>query len=130
MTNEPRFHPVYRSLNKPLAILGVERRLFFVTLILAAAMLNFFASLRAALLVFAAFYCLARWASVTDEQILHILLNSSRFRLRYDPSKFQPFDLVRIRRDQTGQARLRITAKPAPCTPTRRPSHLSVPRSF
>jgi type IV secretory pathway VirB3-like protein len=103
MTNEPRFHPVYRSLNKPLAILGVERRLFFVALIMAGATLNFFASLMAALLIFAALYCLARWATVTDERILHILLNSSRFRLRYDPSKFEPFNVVRILRDQTGK---------------------------
>jgi hypothetical protein len=30
MPNEPRVHPVYKSINKPLAIWGVERRLFFL----------------------------------------------------------------------------------------------------
>ena len=36
MPNEPRFHPVYKSINRPLTIWGVERGLFFLALIMAA----------------------------------------------------------------------------------------------
>ena len=33
MANEPSFHTVYRSINKPLMIWGAERRLFFLALV-------------------------------------------------------------------------------------------------
>ena len=38
-------HRVYKSINKPLTIWGVERRLFFLALIVGAATFNFFGSL-------------------------------------------------------------------------------------
>jgi hypothetical protein len=37
--------------------------------------------------MFLALYLLARWATMTDPQILRILLNSSKFKPRYDPAK-------------------------------------------
>jgi hypothetical protein len=87
MSNEPRIHPVYKSINKPLTIWGAERSLFFLALIMGGATFNFFGSLLSGIVMFAALYCFARWATVTDAQILRILLNSSRFRVRYDPAK-------------------------------------------
>ena|SRR5437660_7281532 len=87
MSTEPRFHPVYKSVNKPLTIWGAERRLFFLALVLGSATFNFFGSLMSGLVMFAALYFFARWATVTDPQILRILLNSSKFRLHYDPAK-------------------------------------------
>jgi type IV secretory pathway TrbD component len=80
-------HPVFRSLNKPLTILGVERRLFFLAAIAGAATFNLFGSLLGGLLMFAVLYLLARWATATDPQILRILFNSSRFKAQYDPAK-------------------------------------------
>ena len=80
-------HPVYRSLNKPLTIMGAERRLFFLAAIIGAATFNLFGSLLGGLVMFAVLYILARWATATDSQILRILLNSSKFRPQYDPSK-------------------------------------------
>ena len=100
MTDEESFHPVYRSLNKPLVILGAERRLFFLAMVMAGTTLNFFGSLLAAVLMFSALYAIVRWATVTDEQILRIFLNASRFKLRYDPGRFEPYSVVRIRHDQ------------------------------
>lgn len=85
----PNFHPVYRSLNKPLTIWGAERRLFFLAALMGAATFNFFGSLAGGLLMFGVLYIAARWASATDPQILRILLNSARFRLQYDPAKRQ-----------------------------------------
>ena len=87
MPNEPRFHPVYKSINKTLTIWGVERRLFFLALIMGGATFNLFGSLLSALVMFAALYLLARWATEVDPQILRILLNSSRFKTQYDPAK-------------------------------------------
>jgi hypothetical protein len=34
MAQSPSFHPVYKSMNKPLTIWGAERRLFFLAAIL------------------------------------------------------------------------------------------------
>lgn len=81
------FHPVYRSLNKPLTIWGVERRLFFLAAIIGAATFNFFASLFGGLLMFVALYLAARQATRTDPQMLRILLNTAHFKSRYDPAK-------------------------------------------
>ena len=39
------------------------------------------------LLIFAALYLFARWATATDLQILRILLNASKFKRGYDPLK-------------------------------------------
>lgn len=88
MTKTPNYHAVYRSLNKPLTIWGVERRLFFLAAMMGAASFNFFGSLPGGLLMFASLYLTARWATARDPQLLRILLNSARFRSHYDPAKF------------------------------------------
>lgn len=93
--NQPNLHRVSKSVNKPLTIWGVERRLFFLALIMGAATFNFFASLLSGLLMFGSLYAFARWATVTDPQILRILLNSSKFRKLYDPGKREAFRLTR-----------------------------------
>jgi type IV secretory pathway TrbD component len=87
MSNQPCFHPVYRSINKPLTIWGAERRLFFLSAIMGAATFNFFGSLLGGLVMFGTLFLLARWATATDSEILRILLNASQFRTRYDPAK-------------------------------------------
>jgi type IV secretory pathway TrbD component len=97
MPNEPRLHPVYASVNKPLTIWGAERRLFLLAAMLGAGTFNLFGSLMAGLLVFALLYAGARWASATDPQILRILLNSSQVARRYDPLTFAPFAVRRSR---------------------------------
>src|ERR1700682_5534645 len=94
MAHTPTMHPVYRSLNKPLTIAGAERRLFFLAVVIGGATFNLFGSFLGGLLMFAVLYILARWATVTDPQILRILLNSSKFRTQYDPAKrdFPPLE--------------------------------------
>jgi hypothetical protein len=54
MPNEPRFHSVCKSINKPLTIWAVERRLFFLTLIMGGATFNLFGSLPSGLVMFTA----------------------------------------------------------------------------
>jgi type IV secretory pathway TrbD component len=80
--------PVYQALNKPLTLLGVERKLFFVVLTLAAAMFNVFGALFPSIGLFIALWLAARAATRTDPQILQILVSSRRFGIRYDPAKW------------------------------------------
>jgi len=88
-------HPVFRSLNRPLTILGAERKLFFFALVLGAAVFNLFSSLLGALGMFFALYLFARWATRTDPQILRFLLNSTKVRTQYDPMKFESIPVRR-----------------------------------
>lgn len=91
MPNEPTFHPVFKSINKPLTIWGIERRLFFLALMMGGATFTFFGSLLSGVLMFAGLSAFGRWATVIDPQILRILLNSSRFKTQYDPAKRDRF---------------------------------------
>ena len=89
---------VFRSMNRPLTILGAERKLFFFALVLGACVFNLLDSLSGGLGIFAALFLLARWATKTDPQILRLLINSSGARTQYDPMKFEPTRLRWIRR--------------------------------
>ena len=50
------------------------------------------------LITFCALYLFARWATRTDPQILRFLLNSTKIRTQYDPMKFEPIAIRRLRR--------------------------------
>src|SRR6266446_5130214 len=90
-TNLPEYRPVYRSLHWPLTVCGVDRRLFFLALLVGAATFNLFYSFLAGCLLFGVIYAFA-WVSTTrDPQMLQILLRSSRSRTRYDAAKHEPF---------------------------------------
>lgn len=93
-----RTTPLFRSLNRPLTILGAERKLFFFALVMGACVFNLFSSLLGALGMFFALYLFARWATRTDPQILRFLLNSTKIRAQYDPMKFEPIEVRRIGR--------------------------------
>ena len=95
MSNQANLHPVKKSLNKPLTIMGAERRLFFLSVVIGGATFNFFGSLIGGLVMFAVLYVFARWATATDPQILRIILNSAKFKARYDPGKRET-SVVRI----------------------------------
>ncbi len=84
---EQRINRVFRSMNRPLTILGAERRLFFLALMTGVGLFNFFGSLFAGLIAFVVLWLLAAWATRNDPQMLRILLNSSRSRIRYDAAK-------------------------------------------
>jgi type IV secretory pathway TrbD component len=90
-------HPVFRMLNRPLTILGAERKLFFFALVIGACVFNLFNTLAGALGIFFALHLFARWAARTDPQILRFLLNSAKTRRQYDPMKFEPIDVRRLR---------------------------------
>lgn len=96
MQKSTRINPVYRSMSRPLTILGAERKLFFFAMCVAGATFNLLASLLGAVLMFFLLYLLARWATDTDPQILRFLLNSTKIRRLYDPAKFSPLVIHRV----------------------------------
>lgn len=79
--------PVYKAVHRPLTIAGVDRRLFFLALLLGAATFNLFYSFLAGLLMFVGLYAFALWAKSRDPEMLRILLAAARHRERYDPAK-------------------------------------------
>lgn len=85
-----RRNKVHKSMNRPLTILGAERRLFFVALITGGAMFNLLHSLLGGVILFVVGLIAAQWATKTDPQILRVLLNSSKFKTLYDPAKYEP----------------------------------------
>jgi type IV secretory pathway TrbD component len=91
LAQQVQMHPVYRALNKPLTIWGVERRLFFLALVIGGATFNYFGSLISGIAMFVGLYGVARWATVIDLQMIRILLNAGRYRAEYDPGKRDPF---------------------------------------
>jgi type IV secretory pathway TrbD component len=84
---QPLLRPVYKSIHQPLSVCGVDRRLFFLALMMGAATFNLFYSFVAGVLTFVVLYVFGIWATRRDPKMLQILMGSSRFRRRYDPLK-------------------------------------------
>ena len=89
----PTFRPVYKALHRRLTVWGVERRLFFLALLMGAATFNLFYSFLAGVLMFASLYGFAAWATARDPDMLQILLTSSRLHRRFDPAKHERHDV-------------------------------------
>ena len=92
-----RTNPVFRSLNRPLTIVGAEKKLFFFALLMGAGVFNLMKTLFGGILMFLLLYTLARWATNNDPQMFRFLLNSTRTRTQYDPAKFVPVQVRRLR---------------------------------
>ena len=86
-SSRPVHRAVFKALHRPLTILGVDRRLFVLALMVGAATFNLFYSLVAGLLMCGGLYGFALWATWCDPAMLNILLASSRARRRYDSGK-------------------------------------------
>jgi type IV secretory pathway TrbD component len=90
MAGGSRQNKVFKTMNRPLTVLGAERRLFFVALISGGAIFTLLHSLLGGILLFIVGVIAAQRATKYDVEILRVLLNSAKFRLRYDPMKWQP----------------------------------------
>ncbi len=88
-----RTNRVYKVMNRPLTILGAERRLFFVALLAGAGIFNLVHSLVGGVLLFVVGLIAAQRATKYDAEILRILLNSANFKSRYDPMKWEPLEI-------------------------------------
>ena len=82
-----RRNRVYKSLNKPLTYLGVERTVFFFVCIAAVGAFNLFNSLLAGIAVFLGGFAFGTWVTNTDQAFLRILAKSNRYKTRYDAAK-------------------------------------------
>ncbi|MCU1322199.1 MAG: hypothetical protein JWM43_1848 [Acidobacteriaceae bacterium] len=99
---ERRANPVYKAMNRPLTVLGAERRLFFVALISGGAIFSLLHSLFGGIALFVVGVIIARRATRYDIEILRVLFNSSKFRRRYDPMKQEATEVRIARRDVQG----------------------------
>jgi type IV secretory pathway TrbD component len=93
-----RSNPVYRTLNKPLTIMGVERTLFATALFTGAGFQVLFSSFLGAIVIFAILLTLARTATRRDPKMLVFIIQamSHKFRAEYDPWKYKPATVRRI----------------------------------
>jgi len=97
-----RVNPVFKAMNRPLTVLGAERRLFFVALISGGAIFSLLHSLFGGIALFVVGVVIARRATKYDVEILRVLFNSGKFRRRYDPMKWQSTE-IRIARGRDVQ---------------------------
>ena len=93
-----RRNKVFKAMNRPLTVLGAERRLFFVALITGGAIFSMLHSLLGGIGLFIVGVIIARIVTKHDVEILRILFNSTRFRRRYDPMKWEPTEIT-VRRN-------------------------------
>jgi type IV secretory pathway TrbD component len=91
---DPRSNRTYKTMNRPLTVLGAERRLFFVALISGGAAFSLMHSLLGGIVLFIVGVIAARRATRYDVEILRVLMNSTKFRRRYDPMKEQATEIV------------------------------------
>jgi len=75
-----RVNRVFKAMNRPLTVLGAERRLFFVALVSGGAIFSLLHSLLGGIGLFIAGVIIARIATKHDVEILRVLFNSSKFR--------------------------------------------------
>ena len=90
--NRPEVRPVPRALYRPLTVCGVDRRLFFLALLVGAATFNLFYSFLAGCLLFTALYVFGWWSTSRDPQLLQILLRAGGARPRYDAAQHDRVD--------------------------------------
>ncbi len=83
-----RRSPVYKAINKPLTILGCDRRLAFAAITLSAAIWDLFDTLLGGLITVVVALLVGRYITATDPQLPRIVLNSGKFAAEYDPAKF------------------------------------------
>ena len=86
----------YSALNRPLTILGVERRGFLLSATLALAMWNAMNSLVTGGVVFAVGYVGGWLAGRKDPDMLGVLRAGARYPARFDPGKWakEPWHLL------------------------------------
>jgi type IV secretory pathway TrbD component len=89
-------------MNRPLTVLGAERRLFFVALISGGVIFALLHSLLGGIGLFIVGVIIARIATKHDVEILRVLFNSDKFRRRYDPMKADLMQIRIARRDGQG----------------------------
>lgn len=78
--------PVFRALNRPKTLLGVERKLFFALVVGCYSLFHLSGALLSSLFIFLGLWLLAQRATQIDPQLLQVFVKSVRFKARYDPA--------------------------------------------
>ena len=93
-----RTNPVYKTLNKPLTIMGVERTLFATALFTGAGFQVLFSSFMGAIVIFVILLYFARVTTRRDPKMLVFLVQvmAHAFHDEYDPCKYEPKRVRRI----------------------------------
>src|SRR5438105_14296485 len=99
MAGGSRQNKVFKAMNRPLTILGAERRLFFVARVSGGAIFSLMHSLLGGILPFIVGVIAAQRATKYDVEILRVLLNSSKFKRCYDPMKRHEMEIEIERRN-------------------------------
>jgi type IV secretory pathway TrbD component len=86
---EPRRNRVYKSLHRPLTIMGIDRRMFILAGTAGMATMEVAHSILGALMIFAACAAFGYWVTEKDPAFLMILLKADKFKARYDAAKQQ-----------------------------------------
>jgi hypothetical protein len=84
-----RANQVFKSLQKPLTYIRVERTLSYLISVGAIGTFNLFNSILAGTSVFLAGFAFGQWVTNSDPAFLRILGKSERYKLRYDAAKQQ-----------------------------------------
>ena len=94
-----RTSAVYKTLNKPLTIMGVERTLFATALFTGGGFQVLFSTFIGAIVIFAILLSLARVATRRDPKMLVFIIQAMTrtFRAEYDPCKYTLATIRRIR---------------------------------
>jgi type IV secretory pathway TrbD component len=102
VAGDSRRNKVFKAMNRPLTVLGAERRLFFVALITGGAIFSLMHSLLGGIGFFIVGVIIARIATKHDVEILRVLMNSTKFCRRYDPMKWEPMEIRIARKNVQG----------------------------
>jgi len=91
---------VYKTLNKPLTIMGIERSAFATALFAAAGFQVLFSNFSGALIIFAILLYFARLLTYKDPMMLLFIVQAmtGAFKSYYDPCKYKPLTIRRVRR--------------------------------
>ena len=87
MPDQPDVPPRAQALHRPLTVCGVDRRLFFLALLMGGATFNLFYSFLAGVLVFLRPLWLRAVGDEPRSRDAAIILASSGSRRRYDPGE-------------------------------------------
>jgi len=99
MPEERRTNPVYKTLNKPLTIMGIERTAFATALFASAGFQVLFSSFFGAIAMFAVLLYFARLLTYKDPMMLLFIVQAmtGAFKSYYDPCKYTVLTIRRMR---------------------------------
>lgn len=100
MPEERRSNPVYKTLNKPLLIMGIERTAFATALFASAGFQVLFSNFFGAIIIFGILLYLMRLLTYKDPMMLLFIVQAmaGAFKNYYDPNKYKPFTVRRVHR--------------------------------